>query len=214
MTGFAADVQQSMLSSRRAATIPYDFAYALRRDGLDRIALQPHLEPPVALPNLGPRELEPPVEVVDDEQLIQLLGPELNGEVDKNSHGYIPKHLPPFPSKHTYKSTAAETKRESDPRKLREKATEAAKYGEDALRRLTKRRKAGGQKELRKAATGDKYRRERHALWEKAMSTFAPQKSASADDDEEEYGTIVNAEKKYWRKGAAAKKHTVHSELQ
>jgi hypothetical protein len=62
----------------------------------------------------------------------------LSGEDDRATRSYIPKNFPDFPSKHTYSATAVFTERESDTRKIRERATEDGRYGEEALRKLAR----------------------------------------------------------------------------
>jgi hypothetical protein len=130
------------------------------------------------------------------------LGEELNGESEKRTKSYIPRQFPSFPSKHTYKSTDVKTERETDPRKIREKATEEARHGEEALRRLVK---AG--KDLRPTTrTGNKVtaRGMRHQIWEQAMEELAvgkPQgKSSAGKYGDEEQCVLVNAAKQYGRR--------------
>lgn len=69
---------------------------------------------------------------------LPFLGPQLSGEVDRALCPHIPKHLPQFPSRHTYRYTPVFTEREQDPRKIRERATEDGRHGEDALRKLAR----------------------------------------------------------------------------
>lgn len=49
---------------------------------------------------------------------------------------YIPSSLPKLPSPHTYKATPVYPQQETDPRRIRELATEEGKLGEQALRKL------------------------------------------------------------------------------
>ncbi|KAJ6181341.1 hypothetical protein N7519_011802 [Penicillium mononematosum] len=60
----------------------------------------------------------------------------LSSEDDRASRPYIPKHFPSFPSKHTYSATAVFIGRDNDPRKIRERAAEDGRHGEEALRKL------------------------------------------------------------------------------
>ncbi|KAJ5626263.1 transcriptional regulator family: Bromodomain transcription factor [Penicillium lagena] len=62
----------------------------------------------------------------------------LSGEDDRATRSYIPKNFPDFPSKHTYSATPVFTERESDTRKIRERATEDGRHGEEALRKLAR----------------------------------------------------------------------------
>ncbi|KAF7117342.1 hypothetical protein CNMCM5793_006091 [Aspergillus hiratsukae] len=133
----ASFVRQSMLSSRRTQPIPQDFELAFKRDHLRVDDLLPHLKPlsnvepvPSLLPSPPPEE--------DTWLSLPFLGPELSGESDRVRSAYIPKHFPQFPSKHTYRHTPVFTEREQDPRKIRERATEEGRHGEEALRKLAR----------------------------------------------------------------------------
>lgn len=127
-----------MLSARRAAPIPLDFEAAIRcldlpwpDDQLRPFTTQPTINPPL-LPTPPPedefhREFQLPT---------SLLGPGLDGRAEQRKDRFIPSHLPPFPSQHTYKDTPVFPNREVDPRRIRELATEEGKLGEEALRKL------------------------------------------------------------------------------
>ncbi|KAJ5593945.1 uncharacterized protein N7459_000153 [Penicillium hispanicum] len=127
-------VRQSMLSSRRLQPIPQDFDHALKRVRISPDDLRPYLKYPQSAtpsPTLLP---SPPPE---DEVARKL--PFLNalrGEESATNRSYIPKHFPDFPSKHTYSTTAIFTERDNDPRKIRERAAEDGRHGEEALRKL------------------------------------------------------------------------------
>lgn len=197
---FLSYVTESMEASRRAQPILLDFEYSLRRQALTDHLLHPHLKPPVAkeLTQLT-FELED-VKIDDGGIPPTLLGQELSGEVDKLTKPYIPKKFPAFPSKHTYKATEVMPERESDPRKIREKATEAARHGEEALRRLVGIGKVSDQKGVKKAMIRSQEKRLKHELWEKAMADL----TASAGNDATkqdglEQGVLIDAEKKYCR---------------
>lgn len=145
MTGFLADVRKSMVAARRTETIPHDWIFALTEAGIRGSSLlEQHLDtgevPPQLLqPYFDPPEPGSPPPV----NLEGLLGPELSGKAEKESKAYIPKHFPPFPSKHTYKSTAVFPERESDPRRIREKAAEEGIEAEKSLRKLMMEQKRG-----------------------------------------------------------------------
>lgn len=172
MNNFLAHVRKSMHSSRRTEPDSHDWVHGLAASGLRGSGtlnqhfdtgdippslLQPHFDPP------APAEAPPP-------STESLLGPELSGRADKDSRSYIPKNFPPFPSKHTYKSTPVYTKRENDPRKIREKATEEGILAEQSLRKLMAAQKAG----IQKLNVGKKKRSARmkasDKLWEAAMA--------------------------------------------
>ncbi|KAJ5930178.1 hypothetical protein N7466_005671 [Penicillium verhagenii] len=134
LTRISTYVRQSMMASRRISPIPPDFEHALSRVNLSPDDLRPYLTSPktfVPIPTFLP---SPPPE---DELKLKL--PFLNalrGEETVTNRSYIPKHFPDFPSKHTYSATAVFTERDSDPRKIRERAAEDGRHGEEALRKL------------------------------------------------------------------------------
>ncbi|KAJ5111589.1 hypothetical protein N7532_002124 [Penicillium argentinense] len=127
-------VRQSMLSARRIQPIPHDFEHALKRGRVSTGDLEPYIKPSrlsSSMPTLLP---SPPPE---DEVSRKL--PFLNAlrvEESESNRSYVPKHFPDFPSKHTYSTTAVFTERDSDPRKIRERAAEDGRHGEEALRNL------------------------------------------------------------------------------
>lgn len=137
MLRFASYVRQSMLSSRRLQPIPPDFEHALRQSFISVDDLPPYLK---SLPAIEPvRTLLPsPPPEEDPFTGLPSLGPVLSGEEDRVRSAYIPKHFPEFPSKHTYRHTPVFTEREHDPRKIRERATEDGRLGEEALRKLAR----------------------------------------------------------------------------
>jgi hypothetical protein len=139
----------------------------------------------------------------DAEAAPVLLGNELSGAVDKLTKPFIPKKFPAFPSKHTYKATEVMPERETDPRKIREKATEAARHGEEALRRLVGVGKTGDPKGVRKAFIKNPGTKQRHELWDRAMEDLkannAQSSSAKAELDGFERGILIDASRKYGR---------------
>lgn len=126
-----------MLSSRRIQPIPHDFEHALKGQRLRVDDLDPYL---THSPTREPIQTAPPSPPPKEDLLRSLpfLGSQLSGENDRANCRYIPKHLPQFPSRHTYRCTPVFTEREQDPRKIRERATEDGRQGEDALRRLAR----------------------------------------------------------------------------
>lgn len=123
-----------MVSSRRLQPIPHDFEHALKRVRISPDDLSPYLQttkPVAPTPTLLP---SPPPE----DELARKL-PFLNalkGEEGRTNRSYVPQGFPDFPSKHTYSTTAVFTERDSDPRKIRERAAENGRHGEEALRKL------------------------------------------------------------------------------
>jgi len=202
-----------MLAARRSAPTPLDFEYALRREGLTARLLKPHLKPPIDANKIKPLFIPVSQQELVHRPVAGLLGEDLNGESDKRTKGYIPKQFPSFPSKHTYKSTEVKLERETDPRKIREKATEEARHGEEALRRLVKVRKTGDQKYVRKGMENAAKPQKRHEMWEQAMEDLATCKpstrSFGGGDGTDEQIILVNAEKPYRRRPAVRRKGLV-----
>ena len=100
-------------------------------DLLPHVKRHPNIEPvPTLLPSPPPEE--------DSFKILPSLGPLLTDEDDRVQNAYIPKHFPDFPSKHTYRHTPVFTEREQDARKIRERATEDGRHGEEALRKLAR----------------------------------------------------------------------------
>ncbi|CAG8266988.1 unnamed protein product [Penicillium salamii] len=131
LSGF---IRQSMLSSRRIQPIPNDFEHALKRANLDLNDLLPHLKPAPS-DALAPQFLpSPPPENEITKSLPFLTA--LSSEDDRATRAYIPQHFPSFPSKHTYSASAVFIERDGDPRKIRERAAEDGRHGEEALRKL------------------------------------------------------------------------------
>ncbi|TVY68931.1 Transcription initiation factor TFIID subunit [Lachnellula suecica] len=202
---FLAKVATAMHSDRRSQPTPIDFEYALGRFDLTLASIEPHLRPPIAKSRLQIQlEAEPPEEK-KVASLEALLGKELSGESDKKVKRYIPKRFPSFPSKHTYKWTEKESARETDPRKIREEATKAAKQGEEALRRLVNVSKAGNEKDVKKNASKDPKSKQRFELWEQAVETLLVGKPPKPEEKDDR-SMIVNSDRQYFRKGALAKK--------
>lgn len=125
-----------MLSSRRIQPIPQDFEHAFKRQRIPVDSLVPLVKPN---PNHGllPTLLSDPPED-DSFKTLPSLGPQLSGGDDRVRSAYIPSHFPEFPSKHTYRHTPMFTEREQDPRRIRERATEDGRHGEEALRKLAR----------------------------------------------------------------------------
>lgn len=138
---FTSFVRQNMTACRRTQPIPQDFEHALRRSFVSVDDLTPHLKPlPAVAPTPTLLSSPPPEEkdVFDSFAGMPILDPHLSGEEDRMRSKYIPPHFPQFPSKHTYRHTPVFTERELDPRKIRERATEDGRHGEEALRKLAR----------------------------------------------------------------------------
>ncbi len=218
MAHFLTDVRQSMLSSRRTRAIPQDFLQALHTHQLSLRSLVPHLDPPVP-PSRSQFALA--AEATEEEKNHErpFLGPELNGASDERARLYVPRHFPAFPSKHTYKATPEFLEREKDPRRIRERATEEGRMGEEALRRLV-----GPGSDKPNLMTGPKaesMRKRTEELWRETMQTLVstggdamegPEKDKHRDQHPGEpskggsrVSTAVNADKRFWRKGVTTR---------
>lgn len=223
MAHYLADVRQSMLSCRRTQAIPQDFLQALHTHQLSLRSLLPHLDPPVT-PSRTQFPLQMDTAQDNDEQHLRFLGPLLNADPDEKFRAYVPNHFPELPSKHTYKATPEYAEHEQDPRKVREKATEEGRLGEEALRRLVG---AGASQSAQEPRQGGKTRSARAArdqMWTETMQavTWGAPDSMGVDMESGigkgkqkegdpppvlsfghgRLGPAVNAEKRYWRKPA------------
>lgn len=223
MAHYLADVRQSMLSCRRTQTIPQDFLQALHTHQLSLRSLLPHLDPPVN-PSWTQFSLQIDTVQDDDEQHLRFLGPLLNADPDETVRAYVPKHFPELPSKHTYKATPEYAEHEQDPRKVREKATEEGRLGEEALRRLVG---AGAGRSAQEPQQGRKIqslRAVRDHVWIETMQAVTQETPDGMDVNMDasigkgkhkerdplpvssfgygRLGSAVNAEKRYWRKPA------------
>lgn len=190
-------ITESMSAARRVQPTAPDFEFAMRHMGLTSSHLKPHLNPPLSKDktqlSFEFQEAEPAL----PETPAALLGPDLDGAADKNTRAYIPSFFPPFPSRHTYKSTPVMAEREVDPRKIREKATEGARNAEEALRKLVKFSKTGRTGAIRGIENND-MKKLRSELWEQAYDGFAAEYPASASTEERRIS--VDATKQFWRK--------------
>lgn len=223
MAHYLADVRRSMLSCRRTQPIPLDFLQALHTHQLSLRSLLPHLDPPVP-PARSQFHLQTEPAQEDEHQQLRFLGPILNGAPDEQAKVYVPKHFPDFPSKHTYKATAEFPNRESDPRKVRERATEEGRLGEEALRRLVGAGSDDPAHESQRSQGPKSIRARRDQMWMETMQAVTEGKPEGMDIDggagyvakgkQKErvstgiaYGSgrlhsAVNSEKRYWRKPA------------
>ena len=190
------------MGARRGLPTPLDFDHALKQFSLPFASLEPHLKPPVRPEHLRTLLEGPSTEQITMLPIEELMGAELSGKQEKESKLYIPKHLPPFPSKHTYKWTEKDSARETDARKIREKASQQARQGEEALRNLTAQGKKGNEKGVKNIADKAPKSKQRHQLWEEAQGPGLPP-SAANDAKEVERSVVVNANSSYHRKGAA-----------
>jgi hypothetical protein len=219
---FAFYVRQSMAACRRIQPIPQDFELALRENLISVDDLPPYLksmEPidpvPTTLPS-PPPEKDP----FDDFAGMPVLDSHLSGEDDRVRNLHIPAHFPQFPSKHTYRHTPVFTEREVDPRKLRERATEDGRHGEEALRKLARAafkdvQGTGGGRDKRlwgrkNESMESMFEKTMKSLTKKVQKTSTESAPGSQSDAKIksttiiELGPIVNCERGFWRKPASA----------
>ena len=227
MVHYLADVRQSMLSCRRTQAVPQDFLQALHTHQLSLRSLLLHLDPPIS-PSRTQFPLQMDTEQENDEQHLRFLGPLLNADPSEKLRNHIPKHFPELPSKHTYKATPEYPEREQDPRKIREKATEEGRLGEEALRRLVGAGATKSAQEYRQGRKSQNTRAVRDQLWMETMQAVIQETPNGMNFDMEAgvgkgkekesdapaissfgygcLGSVVNAEKRYWRQPAPQKR--------
>ncbi|KAL8966659.1 MAG: hypothetical protein Q9197_005862 [Variospora fuerteventurae] len=218
MHHFAANIRQSMLSCRRTQVTAQDFLQALHTHQLSLRSLIPHLRPPI--PKRRTRVILPYEPSEEEEQHShEFLGAALYDASTRTNQLYVPHHLPPFPSKHTYRATEEFPVREEDPRKIRERATEEGRLGEEALRRLVSARVADRPSSARAGRAANSLRTKREELWKATMQAATAQYLSEHPQDADmmdldfsrhgagpanpNYGRIssaVNADRKFWRK--------------
>lgn len=216
MAHFLASVQRSMLTCRRIQTLPQDFLQALHEHQLSLRALLPHADPPVS-PSKSQFSLKIDRKSNPEDKRIRRVETFM-ATSDDEGKSYIPGHFPKLPSQHTYKGTPDKLEREHDPRKIRERATEEGRLGEEALRRLVA--AASEHQSRRVSHKGKKSPQEaRDDIWRETMEAVgqdtARAKAADGDlsmtdgDGQQKnkeilewkghLGSAVNAERRYWR---------------
>lgn len=223
MVNLLTSVRNSMLSSRRTQVIPQDYLQALHEHHLTLSSLVLHLDPPVPSEKSHP-PLAPEL-TLEDGQLVFFpsFKPILDAKPNSRSSAYIPRHFPTLPGEHTFRTTWDEVNRERDPRKIRERATQEGRLGEEALRRLVgtgaQRAEKDGGSTMQNTADLRKRRKE---LWKTTMDVVAqdtrPMPASSRDTNsgtmeslstspfalpvKQHLTSAVNSEKSYWRKGS------------
>jgi transcription initiation factor TFIID subunit 8 len=219
MANLLACVRQSMLHSRRNQPVPHDFLSALNANSLTLSALVPHLDAPVkASSSQPPLAAETAIDelVTRETKLIERM---MVDPAPKKA--YIPANLPALPSLHTYKAEPVYASREADPKKVRERATEEGRLGEEALRRLVNSRsRAVNNMESRLDKARKSSKQQSRDLWKATMAVALKGEAASGRSAEDnameglsehalheldEYSTQVNADSIYWRKPATTK---------
>ncbi|KAN0071756.1 Transcription factor TFIID complex subunit 8 C-term domain containing protein [Elaphomyces granulatus] len=217
-------VRQSMIASRRTQPIPPDFESALKRSLVNIEDLSSYIKPLKSVEPVQTLLLSPPPES-NAFTTASLLDSPLNGEETHVRSPYIPKHFPGFPSRHTYQHTPVFTEQEYDPRKIRERATEDGRHGEEALRRLARAAFKDSQ------STGAVHREKRlwgrnsenmESMFEKTVKSIVKKAQTGTDDTmitdnhsksgsrhkplqqdmpmSIHLGPVVNCERDFWRK--------------
>ena len=212
-------VRQSMLACRRLQALPSDFLQALHVHRLNLRALLPHLDPPVPS-SKSQINLRRQIKKDDEQEHLRLLSSFLSSRTDAVVEmEFIPKHFPHLPSKHTYKATPEFLDREQDPRKTRERATEEGKLGEEALRRLVSAASQIKAVDVGQANKKPSARERRAEMWQQTMQevsrkqsspdamvveTVTNQVDAQQDNSTTKWagslGSVVNADRRFWRK--------------
>jgi len=214
-----------MLSCRRIQAIPQDFLYALSTQQLTLRSLLPHLDPLIP-----PNKSQPPLTAQlvlehETQERAHILTTLLTDSPPRGSLvPQVPQHFPRLPGKHTYQFEETYTSRETDPRKVRERATEEGRLGEGALRKLVSVHVV----ELPTTSSRPRNRKlpvreQGRALWKATMEAVlkaeiedsAGRVTELEPDDMEldiadsgynaassYFGSTVNAERRYWRKGS------------
>lgn len=210
-------VQQSMASCRRTTPVPQDFIIALAHVGLSPRHLVPHTKLPRLPEALQPTILPLPAAAPESPKVDAVLGSELSSAQETTRRKWLPKHLPPLPSRHAWQRTPVFATREFNAHKTRELATKEGVLAEQALRRLV-----ASSRTKHAAAGGSAARRSKSSMvWEEAMKAIeqVDEKVRRAqeaegvempglmlDGDRKHTGGIgVNWERSYWPVKARAR---------
>lgn len=197
-------VQRSMLAARRTVPIAPDFDAAFY--ALDVPVPEDQLQPYSTKVEIN-RPLLPTPPPEDEFHVTHdlpehLLGPELSRQQDLKKFSFNTSSLPPVPSAHTYRDSEVFQRRETDSKKIRERATEEGKLGEQALRKL-----AGAVKLEAALSTEPETRyvqdyrpkrlRRKPVLTEEAMFEDTMRDLLISEPGDFELGPVVSAEKQY-----------------
>ena len=214
-----------MVACRRAKPLFVDFEWAFDRTKVPHqwregelpfeelehdVLLPPNDNSAITLlPTPPPEDQEPPSL---DELSISRTG------AANREKKFLPTSFPTLPAPHAYKQTEVYSKREADPRKIRELATEEGRMGEDALRKLagatrieTKLNIQDGPKEkARKLDWSGKEPVSADNMFERTMESIMMKEMLESSDLGEggaevkfELGPIVNWERAYYMQPTA-----------
>lgn len=226
-------IQMSMVASRRLLPVAPDVEFAFRANNVRFDSLLPQLKQLTA-----PEETLKPIPIQSSEitkpSAPVFLGSDLSGSAYRKRCSYVPKNFPDFPSMHTFRETPTFTTRERDPRKVREKATEEGRLGEQALRKLVGSVKADQAESASKALNKRRAKQNMslNDMFEQTVKSLIQDPTANPSQDKTdsssdtlgfddlpngnttsrdptiskfEMGPIVNSERIYWRKDAEAR---------
>jgi transcription initiation factor TFIID subunit 8 len=206
MTTFVEHLKRFAESARREQPTAADFGYMLRKHNVPISSLKPHLKNPVAKGKLQPKYFDPSLVASRTDYFrttsTEFLGPELDGNADRQDKPWIPEWLPAFPSKHTYKFTPTEAMVEQDPAKKRAEALADSHKGEKALRRINRATKISQQKELKEMAQRNTMSRQRHENWEAMVKAMMSQHGVATGSRQElaDHSVIVDSSARYKRR--------------
>lgn len=222
-----ASIQHFTLAARRSGPTVLEYEDMLTQSGLPLSSLEDEMRrlpsPQILFPLRPPSPPPPP-----QPDLSKLLGPELDEGKRKSGE----EHLPPLPSKHTYKSTPVFAERTKDPREIRELANKETRLAENALRNIMAATKSDNALASEGEEVSEK-RKRRDSAWKKAFSALGKQEAKtltngvdsskalctqdsglgssmdsvpSKEDAFADLGVVVNADARFWRKGNAKRK--------
>lgn len=195
-------IRQRMNAARRTAPIILDFDFPWEipapLDQLEPYEVETEINRPL-LPTPPPEdEFHNGFELPE-----KLLGPELSRQQDLSKFSFNIKALPPVPSAHTYRDNAVYEERVSDPKKLRELATDEGKLGEQALRKLAGALKADAVLSVDPDARFIKDKRPFRLRWNKKPTLTEEamfeetMRGLLLDEPGFELGPVVSCEKQY-----------------
>ena len=135
MLNMMREIQRFAHAQRRTRPTVVDFQQMLLQKNISINDLDDEMRRIPFTPPIPPLISQEEKDFVENPATVRhLLGVKLDGGADHRP--YIPDHLPPFPSKHTYLTTPVFTKCPSEPRVIREMATQEAMLAESALRKI------------------------------------------------------------------------------
>lgn len=228
MLQMTSEISRFAHAQRRTRPTVVDFQQMLHKLSLPLSSLEremqrmpTHLHAPTALSPPPPQSSQELDFASDMTTVRLLLGEELDGGNDHRE--YIPDHLPPFPSQHTYLTTPVFTERPREPRVIREMATQEAVLAENALRKILAAAagagRGGGNKRKQPlqegGVGGDRYlslaalkKKRRDEVWEKTFNAVK-----SAEEVEAKLGNGVSGGENIFARAAGKGKEAVDANV-